>query len=227
MPATKPRPPWAIALRERRLRLGLTQDEVAARTFSPTEGRELVAQTSVSDIERGIVNPMTLRGDRLLAYYRALEMTPEEWEKLGFPRLDASEASPRDNAIPMDWEYMPYWGSGAAGYADDADAYIPVPPEHNKPGRVAMIVDGLSMYPTLADGELVYVDTTQTKPRHNKVFALRIAGNGIQFRRCIDAGSHYLFVPDNREKKYPIIGPDIEFEIVGQVTEKPTLTPVE
>jgi SOS-response transcriptional repressor LexA len=208
----------------RKMRGNMSYREVAKRSGG------LVSHTHLADLEKGMRPWSGASLETLEGVARGLGVPMETVLNVVrgkvFPS-DEESHEVRDAAIPTDWEYMPFWGSGAAGYADDADAYIPVPPEHNKPGRVAMIVDGLSMYPTLQDGEMVYVDTTQTTPRHNKVFALRIAGNGIQFRRCIDVGTHFLFVPDNREKKYPIIGPDVEFEILGQVTEKPTLPPVD
>jgi predicted transcriptional regulator len=63
-------PLWAEIFLSQRQFLGLTQTEVSNLTFNGFEN--VVSQVTVSDVETGKVNPLTLRSERLFALLNAL-----------------------------------------------------------------------------------------------------------------------------------------------------------
>lgn len=66
-------PEWAVAIAARRRQLGLRQFDVEERSGW------VVKQSSVSDMERGEYSPVSMTSERLTAYLKALEWTPQEF----------------------------------------------------------------------------------------------------------------------------------------------------
>lgn len=210
----KQTPQWALAFRDKRERLGISQEELAFRAD--------VSQALISQIERGLQNPLRVNPARLEKLLLELRWDPTAFTKS--TGLELPFSKPRDSALDGEMAQMPYAGSAAAGHAHDPEAYISVPKTHMRPGALAFIVDGHSMDPTLIDGDLVYVDTNLVEPRNNRIYAVHVEGNGVQFRRCIRQGPVLMFVPDNADKGYPILRPEVcAIRIVGEVYGAPML----
>lgn len=210
----KQTPRWALAFRDKRERMGISQEELAFRAD--------VSQALVSQIERGHQNPLRVNPARLEKLLLELNWDPAAFTKA--TGLELPFSKPRDSAIDGEMAHMPYAGSAAAGHAHDPEAFISVPKAHMRPGALAFIVDGHSMDPTLKDADLVYVDTHLVVPRNNRIYAVRVEGNGVQFRRCIRQGPVLMFVPDNADKGFPILRPEVDaIVVIGEVYGAPML----
>ena len=64
---------------------------------------------------------------------------------------------------------------------------------------------GLSMYPTLQDGQAVLIDTSQTTPIENKVYLIMRDLNGLIMKRISrDKNGDWIYISDNSDKnRYP------------------------
>lgn len=79
-------PQYALAIRARRARLGLSGDELADRTFDLAGGKDgtganAISQRTISALETGKLHPGNLSAYRLGYLLHALEWTPPEFEE--------------------------------------------------------------------------------------------------------------------------------------------------
>ncbi len=213
--ATRPRrngqlPVWASAIRQRRLQLGMTQEQVEDAT------RGLLAQRTVSDIELGKTHPFNLGLERFFALLKALHWSPEDFAEatgLEVPIVYRPSGEPREDVV-----WMPVVAAGTAGRPWPQEGVLPVPREIVRPGSILIRVDGDSMdsgeEDALKDGDLVLVDGNLRDLREGKVYALEIVGDGIAIKRARKTRRGWIFVSDNPAG--PILEPD-EVRVLGEV----------
>ncbi len=123
---------WADALKERRLKFGMSQQDVVAASG------EVLYQAEVSRLERGIVHPTEdISLEKFFALLKALEWTLEDFAAatgLSLPfasqeQAEALQAASRLEVTP-EWLKLPVYGAVAAGKKDakplnDEHVYIP------------------------------------------------------------------------------------------------------
>jgi repressor LexA len=212
------RPVWAEALRRRREELGLTQEELAARTANEL-GEELLAQRTISALELGQLYPLKLTTERLSAYLKALRWTPEEFYQatgLEVPLVYRPSGEPREDVV-----WLPVVATGTAGRPWPQEGILPVPREFVRPGSILVRVDGDSMDTGddrgIKDGDYVLVDPNLTDLRDGHVYLVEIAGDGLAVKRAKKAGKGWVFISDNPAG--PVLTPS-EARVVGQVYRK-------
>ena len=235
-------PKWASAIQARRKELGLTQEALASRSG------DLLAQRTISDLERGAINPLHLKAERFYALLRALKWTPEEFaeatgleivpvyehqESLGtatvsaptsgaYVRVDEAEVESERGrpVIPGGLVMVPV--VGAANGGRPMEYAIPVQKELVRPNTFAFEVHGDSMddgsETAIKDGDWVLVDTSLTDPVPGKVFLVELEGDGYTVKRLRKIGDQYWLVSDNPEGES--IPLDRIARIVGQVYRK-------
>ena len=78
---------------------------------------------------------------------------------------------------------------------------------------------GLSMYPTLQDGQAVLIDTSQTTPIENKVYLIMRDLNGLIMKRISrDKNGDWIYISDNSDKnRYPDMPALKNDKIIGRV----------
>lgn len=78
---------------------------------------------------------------------------------------------------------------------------------------------GLSMYPTLQDGQAVLIDTSQTTPIENKVYLIMRDLNGLIMKRISrDKNGDWIYISDNSDKnRYPDMFAFQNDKIIGRV----------
>ncbi|WP_392559760.1 helix-turn-helix domain-containing protein [Orbus mooreae] len=78
---------------------------------------------------------------------------------------------------------------------------------------------GLSMYPTLQDGQAVLIDTSQTIPVENKVFLIARDLNGLIMKRISrNKDGDWIYISDNQDKnRYPNMFAFENDKIIGRV----------
>lgn len=212
------RPGWANVLRSRREELGIRQDDF------PEITDELISQGTVSDIERGKVNPMKLEARRLFAYIHALQWTPKQFfdsTKLE-PVITITESDgtwaptlePGERVSPARFFIEPLRGLATAGRPVDPEG-VPVLASVWRRGSFVYQVEGDSMTPTLNEGDRVYVDPREMDLREERVYVFEIPGDGHVIKRVrrLDDGEMWL-VSDN--PRYRPMRPD-ECLVVGRV----------
>jgi len=212
------RPVWAEALRRRREELGLTQEELAARTANEL-GEELLAQRTISALELGQLYPLKLTTERLSAYLKALRWTPEEFYQatgLEVPLVYRPSGEPREDVV-----WLPVVATGTAGRPWPQEGILPVPREFVRPGSILVRVDGDSMDTGddrgIKDGDYVLVDPNLMDLRDGHVYLVEIVGDGLAVKRARKVKRGWVFISDNPSG--PILTPD-EVRVVGQVYRK-------
>lgn len=207
-------PPWATAIKHRREKLRLTQEEVAARSG------DVLNQTAISRLERGLIHPtLGLSASELEGLLHALGWTPEEFAQatgLEVPLVYRPSGEPREDVV-----WLPVVASGTAGRPWPEAGVLPVPKEFVRPGSMLIRVEGDSMDTGdddgLRDGDLVLVDQNLRDLRPGKVFALEILGDGITIKRARKTKRGWVFVSDNPAG--PVLEPD-EVNVLGEVYRK-------
>ena len=138
--------------------------------------------------------------------------TTEGWTMAG--------TGPSDDIRSSSRVLIPVFALAAAGDGDWAEddvlTYIEVEPDiANRKNRVTFQVNGMSMEPTLEDGDFIHVDMADTAIREDKIFVVLILTNGIVVKRArvYEDGSEHL-TSDN--PKYPPVRPD-DAKIIGRV----------
>ena len=134
-------------IKECREKLGLTQDELAQITGYKS-------RSSINKIEKG---GNDLPQSKIVAFAKALKTTPAYlmgWE----------DEKPNASIPPSDKVHMiPIFGSVAAGFGAYADSdilgYMPLVVENSYDVENTLIikVEGVSMYPTICDGDKIVV----------------------------------------------------------------------
>lgn len=78
---------------------------------------------------------------------------------------------------------------------------------------------GLSMYPTLQDGQAVLIDTSQTIPIENKVYLIMRDLNGLIMKRISrNKNGDWMYISDNSDKnRYPDMFAFENDKIIGRV----------
>jgi len=78
---------------------------------------------------------------------------------------------------------------------------------------------GLSMYPTLQDGQAVLIDTSQTTPIENKVYLIMRDLNGLIMKRISrDKNGDWIYISDNADKnRFPNMFAFENDKIIGRV----------
>jgi repressor LexA len=212
------RPVWAEALRRRREELGLTQEELAARTANEL-GEELLAQRTISALELGQLYPLKLTTERLSAYLKALRWTPEEFSEatgLEVPFVRPAKEQPGEAYV-----VLPVIGTAAAGPPWPTVEHIAVPKGVLRAGTLVFRVNGDSMDTGddrgIKDGDYVLVDPNLTDLRDGRVYLVEIVGDGLAVKRAKKAGKGWVFISDNPAG--PVLTPS-EARVVGQVYRK-------
>jgi repressor LexA len=128
-------PLWAQRLKERRMQLQKSQEDLAAPS------KNVLNQTVISRIERGVSQPLeSLSLKELLAYLSVLELTLESFMKLtglvfsleSLEQADTLEQVKRFQVKPK-WQRFKVLGTVSAGKApsnDRSDEEIIIPREH-------------------------------------------------------------------------------------------------
>lgn len=128
-------PAWAQKLKERRVQLQKSQEDLAAQS------KNVLNQTVISRIERGVSQPLeSLSLKELLAYLSVLELTLENFMKLtglvfsleSLEQADTLEQVKRFQVKPK-WQRFKVLGTVSAGKApsnDRSDEEIIIPREH-------------------------------------------------------------------------------------------------
>lgn len=199
---SRPRPAWSNALRMRRIALNLKQEEVAARTD------DAISQGTISDLERGKVDILNMTTSRATRLAGALDWTLQEMQdalnvQLVYPSaIDVAvdlasrgtqkflrQLTQPDTVRSSVRVRIPVYALAAAGAGawtdEDVIDYIEVEPEvANRRNRTTFQVDGDSMEPTLSDGDYIHVDIADQDIRHDKIYVVKIKGDGIVVKRA-------------------------------------------
>jgi hypothetical protein len=210
---------YAIAARMKDL--GLSQQAVARAVGrrQPWVGQYLLADTEKTIRFMWLQNP-----DHVWALLRLFQWTPAQFGAATGVDLSymggqgQPAAYPREAAIRADVIRIPFRGVAAAGTAPDPDATIEIPSKFARSGAALYVAQGESMSPTFEDGDTLLVDETIRVTRNNGVYAIRLAGNGVQIRRAFLLAGQVVFVPDNAGGSYPSYNQfDDDIEVLGQV----------
>ena len=208
------RPPWALAIAERRRSLYSSQN-AAARVAG-------IGRSTLAQIEAGYTNPQNLAAPKLMGLLRALNWTPEEFSKatgLKLPNLSDLSAPNVQNppTLPSGYTMIPV--VGAANGGRPVEYTVPIREDIMRPAAVAFEVQGNSMDDGSADairnGDLVLVDTSLTDLVPGKVYLVELPGQGLMVKRLRRVGDALWFMSDN-----PINGSfpaEDAVRVVGQV----------
>ncbi len=222
----KPIPDWAEALRERRMKLSLSQEELAAKT------EEAVSQRTVSSLETGVTHLDKMAVSRVVSLASALNWSVREMQEATGVDLGA--------AIPLGWTQagmdpqtlvpvhnihrVPVIGLASAGapVADEQDSRIvgweyPTPDEY-RAHMLCLEVDGESMSKGETDGlhsgDRLYIDTRDMDLQEGKVYVIHVHGNGVVVKRARLLGADWWLFSDN--STFKPTKPD-EATIIGRV----------
>lgn len=208
----KPRPGWAEAIKQRRKELGLSQEDIAAY------GKDLFAQTTVSDIERGRVHPLSLGAEKFFGLLRALRWSLAEFSQATGIHIDyiretlASEAIERAGpdgdvyVLPMiDAGAGPPWSNEGA---DTVEIFMPELRGYDRSRLFVVRVRGDSMQGYADDGTLV-ICYRDGLPERGKVVAVWLAGDGVVIKRYLGVENGLLLLGnDNRAYRAAFEAPE-------------------
>jgi hypothetical protein len=203
-------PLWAEIFLSQRQFLGLTQTEVSNLTFNGFEN--VVSQVTVSDVETGKVNPLTLRSERLFALLNALKFDGHLWAKtgLGFLPVAVSLESDPDYA-PVRTLYIPEVdaGAGLPNWDDDrrlVKTFLPRDRSYDRLSEKDLFrvrIRGDSMYPTFQKGQsVVFRVATTAEPGHVVVVHLPEDGLNVKRLRQIIAN------PNDTDRPFLVLASD-------------------
>lgn len=218
-----PLPDLGAWLRERRVALGLRQDEVARRTAEQGGEAGSVTQPYLSRLERGTRPLSALTPARQNALRRALEISASEWvARTGLPLL-APAGSEADLLTSLDLVRVPVRALATAGLplSEDSSSIIDielVPAREHRPGMLVLEVQGQSMTEPggggIRPGDRIYVDPGDLDLREGRVYVLHVPGLGLTVKRLRHYGEHVWLTSDNPD--HPPIRPE-EATVVGRV----------
>ncbi|WP_168734699.1 LexA family transcriptional regulator [Deinococcus sp. KSM4-11] len=222
----KPIPDWAEALRVRRVQLGLSQEDLAARTD------DLVSQRTVSALETGATPLDKMAIARVVSLANALDWSIRQMQDATGIDLGA--------AIPTEWVQagsgkqtltsvadvmrVPVIGMASAGAPvnDEEDERIigweyPTADEY-RPHMLVLQVDGESMNngdaKGMQHGDRLYIDPRELELHEGRIYVVHVHGNGIVVKRARKLGSDWWLFSDNKD--FAPTKPD-QATIIGRV----------
>ncbi|WP_165953335.1 LexA family transcriptional regulator [Deinococcus sp. S9] len=214
----KATPAWADALRERRMKLALSQEEVAARTG------DALSQRAISALETGATPLEKVAISRVISLANALNWSLRQMQEATGVELGATNHDGWTLAPVPNIHRVPVIGLASAGapVADEQDERIigweyPAADEY-RPHMLCLQVDGESMdngeADGLRDGDRLYVDTRDLTLQEGKVYVVHVHGNGIVVKRARQLGNDWWLFSDNAN--FSPTRPD-EATIIGRV----------
>lgn len=215
-------------LRERRVALGLRQDEVARRTATHGGAAGSVTQPYLSRLERGARPVSALTAARQDALRRALEIGAGEWQaRTGLPLLSplptGAGTGESELLTALEVFRVPVRALATAGLplSEDSGSVIDlelVPARDHRPGMLVLEVQGDSMTGPggggLRPGDRIYVDPGDLDLREGRVYVLHVPGLGLTVKRLRRYGDHLWLTSDNPD--HPPVRPE-EATTVGRV----------
>lgn len=228
-------------LRDTRLARGLKQEEVEKATAEL--GAEFrVSQSYLSKIERGFRSLRSLGPERMDALRQVLGVSPLEWvTRTGYQLVIQADHTEGVNVhgITDDMDYVnkqgeervtpigvhlePVRALATAGRpfdeAEEILGYFPVPADLWRPGMQVFRAEGHSMHSadrrrSIDPGDILFVDSHELDLREDKVYVIRIIGDGVCVKRVRTIRGQVWLVSQNDE--FEPFQPD-EAEIVGRV----------
>lgn len=209
--------PWSLALKTRRVQLGLRQEDVAART-----GDE-ISQGTISDLERTKTHLSNLTYGRVRLLATALDWSPAALAEATGVQLYLDGSADDVRPANLDEYVLVEARSIAHAGPDDSIQDLPpatqrlVPRSALRRDAVAILITGDSM--TRPDGggvhagDLVMLDPHDRDLRDGEAYIIRIHGNGWVLKRArLLMGEWYLF-SDN--PNFPPYKPD-QADVEGQ-----------
>lgn len=233
--STTSKPAWAVAMKARREEVGISQEEMAIQAD--------VSQSLVSQIERGVQNPIGVSVERFMKILHTLGWSPKEFTtatglEMVWTYADAvndadieqlqrerARRYSRDEVIPIpNVHRVPVIGMAAAGHGVDINeveplAYDYVDPANYREHMLILQVDGDSMSASgevnsLQAGDWIYVDPRLLDLQDNKIFVVYVPGQGVLVKRVRKWPQGWMLTSDNNE--YPPFAAD-EAQIIGRV----------
>ena len=209
-------PAWARALRVRRATLGISQDEVAARS-------EVLNQTTVSELENGKYEIGNLTASRLAALARGLNWTLAELEKsVGVDfGLGAYMESAQTKQVYGDHQQQPVFRlSGLIEKMPQPVEYAWLPPGAGDDAEysIALLVEDTDMERmgrSLHPDDIIFVRTDRTTPIADQIYAVE-ADSKVLVRRFVQTPIGAAFAADNPSLAGQLLSPD-KVKILGHV----------
>ncbi len=84
-------------------------------------------------------------------------------------------------------------------------------------GLIVARADGNSMAPTINDGDLLIIDTTDQRLQNSRIYALSVDGNLFVKRIARSIKAQVQLVSDNKEYETELLPDDVDVRIIGQV----------
>lgn len=192
----------ARILRERREKLGMSQEELALRVG--------VSSSLITKLERGLQDVTKMRAINLSRLLDVLELSPAD---LGLDKIPGVEVGHR---IPRNFLLAPVLGEAVGGRPYEYE--LPVPKNLHRRSTGVFVVSGDSMDDgterAIKDGDILLVDLAQTDLRPGKVYVLEIPGDGFTVKEARKLDGEWVLLPWN--PRYPPMRPD-EVRVVGEV----------
>lgn len=204
--ATKTVPDWAEALRERRVQLGLSQEDIMART------QDAVSQRSISALETGSTPLTSMALGRVVALARALAWTLAELQRATGLDLGISEAALVAESSADVYPLAAALTPGQPGPAIDHEA---VTPGIARPLLLRMDSDEMhgTSPASIRPGDYLHLDLNHTTLEEGRVYVVTDA-EGAHARLYASTRLGAVFRADNRS--YEDI-PAAEVQVVGLV----------
>lgn len=224
-------PQWAKSLRERRLELGLSQEEMAFRAG--------ISQSLLSQIERGVQNPLRMSVDNFLRYLSALRWTPKEFaEATGLQVSSEYETAYILEAFAQnfeDWIRLPVYGAASAGTADAEPLegeYVGVPREflarkgvrdprqvrvYRVNGSCMVSDEARRMERNIAPGDYILVDISRRPQAGDVVVAWWPEQEKLVVKRYKVEGDNILLYPANPMHPVVVLPREEDVNILGVV----------
>lgn len=185
-------PPWALALKLRRVQLGLSQEGIA----DVTDG--VVSQSTVSSLEVGKQQLGDLAYTRVVALARALNWTLPEMQAATGVDLGVTTMEPIGN------EALPVFRLQDLLKPDpqpDAFSFVPPNPKVRDPENYGVfLADSDEMTTAQArsihQGDMVFLDLGSTTPEEQRVYAIE-SGGRVLLRRLTSTPFGLAWTADN------------------------------
>ncbi|MBO1437578.1 S24 family peptidase [Meiothermus sp. CFH 77666] len=224
-------PHWATAIRQQRLRLGLSQTQVA-------QASGLLNQTEVSRLERGLIHPtLDLGAAKLRALLSVLGWSLPEFSQatglqLAFVESEVPEGARRLEA-ELHFATFPVQATASAGHPNTptSEGLVSIPledlralgvqPENVRVFAVngdCMVSESVrAMGQSIAPGDRVAVDTGRMPRAGDVVVAWDGLGEVLLIKRYREEGEHIVFYPARRSVPPVVRHRDDPVKIIGPV----------